>query len=65
MIRGGQSPIPTEVHKLRGSYNPARHGRDRAGEPKPIDDLRERPPPGLTASQRASSGIRCSISRVG
>jgi P27 family predicted phage terminase small subunit len=53
MIRGGQRPVPTEVHRQRGSYNPTRHGRDRAGEPKPTDDLREAPPSGLTASQRA------------
>ncbi len=53
MIRGGQRPVPTEVHKQRGTYNPTRHGRDRAGEPKPSDDLGETPPAGLTASQRA------------
>ena len=53
MIRGGQRPVPTEVHKQRGTYNATRHGRDRAGEPKPLDDLGEAPPAGLTASQRA------------
>lgn len=52
-MRSGKQPIPTEAHKLRGSYNPTRHGRDRAGEPKPTDDLHETPPSGLTANQRA------------
>lgn len=26
-------PTPTALHKLRGTFNPTRHGRDRAGEP--------------------------------
>jgi len=53
MRRGGQAPIPTEVHKQRGSFRATRHGRDRAGEPKPGQDLPEAPPPGLTPSARA------------
>ena len=52
-MRRGQAPIPTELHKQRGSYNPTRHGRDRAREPKPKSELQNEPPPGLTANQRA------------
>jgi len=48
----GRPPIPTEVHKQRGTYNPTRHGRDRAGEPRPSEDLREKAPAGLTAKER-------------
>jgi P27 family predicted phage terminase small subunit len=46
-------PIPTELHKLRGSYNPTKHGRDRAGEPKPATALMPSPPPGLSKGERA------------
>jgi len=48
--RGAATPKPTALLKLRGSYNPTQHGRDRKFEPKPIGDLDE-PPPDLTDSQ--------------
>jgi P27 family predicted phage terminase small subunit len=38
---------------LRGTYNPTRHGRDRAGEPVAPGDLPVKPPEGLTESQSA------------
>jgi P27 family predicted phage terminase small subunit len=53
MMARGQRPIPTEVHKQRGSYRASRHGARRAGEPKPTDNLQGVPPPGLSAHQRA------------
>lgn len=43
---------PTEMLKLRGSYNPTLHGRDRKLEPIPLGELAdEEPPPDLTDSQ--------------
>lgn len=43
---------PTEMLKLRGSYNPTLHGRDRKLEPIPLGELAdEEPPPDLTESQ--------------
>jgi P27 family predicted phage terminase small subunit len=43
---------PTELLKLRGSYNPTLHGRDRKLEPIPLGELAdEEPPPDLTDSQ--------------
>ena len=29
----GRKPIPTELHKMRGTHNATKHGRDRTGEP--------------------------------
>jgi phage terminase large subunit-like protein len=29
MIRGGQRPVPTEVHKQRGTYNPTQEAAAR------------------------------------
>jgi phage terminase small subunit len=29
----GRKPTPTGLHRLKGTFNPTRHGRDRAGEP--------------------------------
>jgi P27 family predicted phage terminase small subunit len=48
----GRPPKPTALHKLHGTYERSRHDR-RAGEPKPEGDL-DRPPKGLTPSQRAA-----------
>jgi P27 family predicted phage terminase small subunit len=43
---------PTEMLKLRGSYNPTLHGRDRKLEPIPLGELAdEEPPPDLTDTQ--------------
>ncbi len=43
---------PTELLKLRGSYNPTLHGRDRKLEPIPLGELAdEEPPPDLTDTQ--------------
>jgi hypothetical protein len=39
MARRGPRPKPTIVHKIEGTYNPTRHGRDRALEPQPDQDL--------------------------
>jgi P27 family predicted phage terminase small subunit len=49
----GRKPIPTDIHKLMGTFNATDHGRDRKGEPKPKDDLSYEPPDGLTPSQAA------------
>jgi P27 family predicted phage terminase small subunit len=46
----GRKPAPTELLKLRGSFNPTLHGLGRQFEPKPLGDLDE-PPPDLTDSQ--------------
>ena len=48
----GRPPKPTELHRLQGTYNATKHGRDRRGEPVPGMPLCERPPPGLTARER-------------
>jgi phage terminase small subunit len=43
---------PTALLKLRGSYNPTLHGRERQFEPIPRGELAdEEPPPDLTDSQ--------------
>ena len=38
-INPGRKPKPTSLHLLHGTYNPTRHGRERAGEiqPEPLD----------------------------
>ena len=46
----GRKPKPTELLKLRGSFNPTLHGKGREHEPKPLGDLVE-PPHDLTDSQ--------------
>ena len=48
----GRRPIPTALHRLRGTFEPSRHGRGRAGEPVAEGDLYAAPA-GLTPSQRA------------
>ena len=30
----GRKPIPTDLHKLRGTLNTTRHGKGRTGEPE-------------------------------
>ena len=48
----GRKPVPTELHRLRGTYHATRHGKGRAGEPRAEGDLPIEPPPELTESQR-------------
>jgi phage terminase small subunit len=47
----GRRPKPTALHKLQGTFNATRHGRDRALEPVAEGELYAAPP-GLTPSQR-------------
>jgi P27 family predicted phage terminase small subunit len=54
MPRPGPKPTPTALHRLRGSYNPTRHGRDRAGEPEAVGDLSDTAPEWMTPGQRES-----------
>jgi P27 family predicted phage terminase small subunit len=49
----GRKPIPTDIHKLMGTFNATRQGRDRKGEPRPEHDLSYDPPDTLTPSQAA------------
>jgi P27 family predicted phage terminase small subunit len=46
----GRKPKPTALHRLQGTHNPTRHGRDRAREPIAEGDIEE-PPIDLTDSQ--------------
>jgi P27 family predicted phage terminase small subunit len=48
----GRKPIPTELHKLRETHNPTRHGRDRMGEPIAEGRLPDAPPSWMTESQQ-------------
>ena len=48
----GRKPKPTALHRLQGTYNPTRHGRDRQFEPIAEGDL-YKAPPGLTPTQQA------------
>ncbi len=48
----GRRPKPTALHKLEGTYNPTKHGRDRQSEPVVEGDLRITPSR-LTPEQRA------------
>ena len=54
MPRPGPKPTPTALHRLRGSYNATRHGRDRAGEPVPEGALEADAPEWMTPGQRES-----------
>jgi phage terminase small subunit len=47
----GRPPIPTELHRVRGTYREHRHGRGRAGEPVAEGDL-SNPPRELTSEQK-------------
>lgn len=50
--RTGPPPKPTAILKLRGSYNPTLHGRDRKHEPIARGELAdEEPPHDLTETQ--------------
>jgi P27 family predicted phage terminase small subunit len=48
-MKAGRKPAPTNLLKLRGSFNPTK-GKQRRFEPRPVGDLDE-PPPDLTESQ--------------
>jgi P27 family predicted phage terminase small subunit len=47
----GRRPIPTALHRLRGTFEPSRHGRGRAGEPIAEGDL-SAPPRDFTPAQK-------------
>lgn len=47
----GRKPIPTTLHKARGTLRATRHKRDRAGEPLPVGDLVQ-PPDWLSDTQK-------------
>lgn len=50
--KGGPPPKPTALLKLRGSFNPTLHGRERAFEPQAQGELAdEEPPLDLTPTQ--------------
>ncbi|MBL6082381.1 phage terminase small subunit P27 family [Belnapia sp. T18] len=49
----GRKPVPTELHKLRGTLNATRHGKGRAGEPEATGDLLPEPPAWMTEAQQA------------
>lgn len=51
MSLGGRPPKPTALHKLHGTFRQDRQGKRRAGEPKPVGDLRDAPD-WFTESQR-------------
>ncbi|MFT8247197.1 P27 family phage terminase small subunit [Roseomonas sp. BN140053] len=54
MPRPGPKPTPTALHRLRGSFNPTQHGRDRTGEPVPEGALPAEAPEWMTPGQRES-----------
>jgi hypothetical protein len=39
MATRGRRPKPTLLHKIEGTFNETKHGRDRTGEPQPEADL--------------------------
>ena len=49
----GRKPIPTDIHKLLGTFREREQGKARAGEPKVENDLPYDPPDTLTPSQAA------------
>jgi P27 family predicted phage terminase small subunit len=51
MATRGRRPTPTALHKLRGTFNPTKHKRDRQGEPVAVGDLTDAPPD-LTDAQQ-------------
>jgi P27 family predicted phage terminase small subunit len=54
MPRPGPKPTPTALHRLRGTFNTTRHGRDRAGEPEAVGDLSAQAPEWMTPGQQES-----------
>ncbi|GAC1477372.1 MAG: phage terminase small subunit P27 family [Bradyrhizobium sp.] len=55
----GRKPVPTNLHKLRGTFHVTRHGKGREGEPEAVGDLMSEPPDWMTDSQQ--SGWRYAI----
>ncbi len=49
----GRKPIPTDLHKLRGTLNPTRHGKGRTGEPQALGALLPEPPGWMSEDQQA------------
>jgi P27 family predicted phage terminase small subunit len=49
----GRKPVPTELHKLRGTHNATRHGKGRSGEPEAPGELLPEPPEWMTPVQQA------------
>jgi phage terminase small subunit len=49
----GRKPIPTDIHKLMGTFRTNVQGRARVGEPKVDAELPPEPPATLTPSQAA------------
>ena len=49
----GRKPLPTELHRLKGSFNVTKHGRDRTGEPIATGALLG-PPDWMSESQQES-----------
>lgn len=50
----GRPAKPTALHKLHGTYNATKHGRDRAAEPVPEGDLSPAAPDWFGPGQKAS-----------
>ena len=55
----GRKPVPTALHKLRGTHNTTRHGRDRGGEPEAVGDLPPEPPGWMSEGQQV--GLRYAV----
>jgi P27 family predicted phage terminase small subunit len=49
----GRKPVPTDLHKLRGTLNTTRHGKGRAGEPEAVGELLPVPPDWMSEGQKA------------
>jgi P27 family predicted phage terminase small subunit len=59
-------PKPTELHKLMGTYNVTKHGRDRMGEPIAVGNLADtRPPSWMSAEEVATWDYALSHAPVG
>jgi phage terminase small subunit len=54
MPRPGPKPTPTALHRLRGTFNATRHGRDRKGEPEAVGNLSAQAPEWMTPGQQES-----------
>jgi phage terminase small subunit len=61
----GRKPVPTAIHRLRGTFNPTRHGRRGAGEPLPASDLSVEPPSYLSQLERECWRDLCQLAVPG
>lgn len=50
----GRKPVPTELHKLRGTFNATRHRARRAGEPTAAGSLSAEAPEWMSPGQKAA-----------